>query len=388
MSSTALTLAYNFKSIHDYMDLFRIISQNDFKDLDLIDKCYRDSANKQIQREIDSHKEYISKFYYLEKEFTNEEYNNMINETMNDKTLSLNESEKIVKHIRKDQKMMNEFKEDLNILRRDLMLNINSKDSLIIDLTNHINEEIRNHQKDLSDWYFKSFVRKVSSLCPNDEDYESTISNVYRTNYSRKAMNIINNRFNELRKQLYNLIQRIESLEINNYIIIYSILAWEFSQIIFLAFKVFRDFINERIEYISDEGKMCDSRAVRAYTESIMSQLNQDLIELLPVLLTDNLNEYLNEAFNHINNDYEDIIWNNENEEVKREEVKPKTIESFKNIISNDWIEVNDLVSKYNNYFETKITAQSFCRMKSIKDNFIRNVSKEKGIKKTYYKIK
>ena len=54
------------------------------------------------------------------------------------------------------------------------------------------------------------------------------------------------------------------------------------------------------------------------------------------------------------------------------------TLDSFLPTLTDDWIEINELVDMYNKYFDSNVNSRGFSRIKGIKDSFEKKSDRKK----------
>ena len=182
------------------------------------------------------------------------------------------------------------------------------------------------------------------------------------------------------------------------------------------------EFIEKRLNYVDDE-VMSDSKLVKRYCEHLMSEMNDAFIKELPEELDEHFKERtlcFAERFNYycsefkplMNNDVKAIEHGSNTAEIKdfvvedsvedsvdenvKDSVKPvvkepmehkcsgikdslveeiddddeRTIESFMKTLTDEYIECNELLNKYNEYFGTEYKSSGFGKLKVIQNNF------------------
>ena len=194
-----------------------------------------------------------------------------------------------------------------------------------------------------------------------------------------------------------------------------SILKSQCLKLIEKIHYVIYKFIEQQINYIDDDEEMNESKVVKLYAESCISQLNQVMMKELP--------EILNEEFSIcIEDRMEDLsyIWRNQigcdfvkNKSITYEEDsnettiveinnkplvaevievktndKNKNFNSFLDLIPNESVEVNELTEMYNNYFGVNISSRGLGMMRNIKDSFTKESKIIKGKRVTTYQKK
>ena len=369
---------------------------------------------------IADHNQDVQLTYYLHKEHSNEEYMEMLKniddavvpdkystDELREAFLSDLQHERAL--IERDMKRANDFQKFLAKRKSELENYPKCTDDLIKQLQEFITKTVNYYHKDLVDSYFDMFVNKISKLCPQDKDYSNTIASVYRSKNSKRAMDIISKFFDTLKCSLITMsmnVKRCESVEFNK---MFELLKIEFKKLIEKMHLIIYNFIEKQIDYISDDEEMSDSRTVKIYSETCMSQLNQSLISELPPLLDEEFKYAVEDRVENLQ-----YVWRNQigyefiptqksiTEESRTTivEVNDKpliaevietstkispTINDFLVSLPTEPIEVNKLAEMYNNYMGTSVSARGFGMMKVIKEHFTKNSSVIKGKRITTY---
>lgn len=390
-------------------------------------------VKNKLNKLIEEHEKDVKLNYYLHKEYTDEEYQKIINK-INESIMNppeekitpdknsdtyitrellreayINDCNHEKKLIEKDMKRANDFKKFLTQKKRELENYPKNTDDLIIQLQEFINKQINYYHKDIVDSYFDLFVNKIIKLCPDDKDYSNTIASVYRNKNSKKAMNIIVKFFETIKTFLLTILMNVKRCESLEYYRMFVLLKNEFKKLIEKLHLIVYNFIEIHISYISDDDEMSNSKVVKTYAETCMSQLNQALISELPELLdkefkiaiTDRMEdlkyiwnkqigyEFIPNMTNKMmTNDTSIVFVNNKPlicEVIIPEKQVSHSIEDFLAKIPSKQIEINSLVEMYNNYFGTSITNRGISQKKEIKSNFkvIKRTEQRKTV--TYY---
>lgn len=373
-----------------------------------------------IKRE---HEEEIKNTYYLHKELTNEEYEKLIEELQqriinippeydNDELRKyyVNEVKEEIRLLKSDQKKKIDY--TIYLARRDKQLNTypTTNDELIEDLTDYIENQIAEYHKDLVDTYFDIFSEKIKKLCPDDKDYINTIRSVYMSKNSKKAMQIILNFFDVMKKSLYGFVMVLKRCPSMEYFRIFTLLKESIYKLIYNMHMNIYLFIESKIKYINDE-EMSDSKTVKIYSEMCMHQLNQSLLNDLPPMLDAKFKDELERITSDLKTKFKQLIGiDYEHTEPKPlktdvkdevsyaivsvnhkpalyeviEPVKPKAIapqfSDFVNQLPEDRIEAKDIVVMYNSYFGTNVSTISFGKLASShKDILTKSQRKVKG---------
>ena len=398
-----------------------------------------DVSNK-INKLIEEHKQFVLANNFLHKEFSVNEYQQMIKD-IEEKMLNppedkikptdefttrqmlkdayVNLCKREIELLNRDMKRLNDFNSFIESEKIKASKYPKSTDDVIRNMKEFINEKISYYHKDLISSYFDMFVDKVKNLTKKDKDYTKTIESVYRCKNSKTAMNIILKFMDSMKNSLIKMSMNVKNSDSVEFYKMESILKSQCLKLIEKIHYVIYKFIEQQINYIDDEEEMNDSKVVKLYAESCISQLNQAMMKELP--------EILNEEFMVCVEDrMEDLsyIWRNQigcdfvknksltqnvateaqDEETTIVEInnkplvaevievktndKNKDFNSFLDLIPNESVEVNELTEMYNNYFGVNISARGFGMMRNIKDSFTKESKIIKGKRVTTYQKK
>jgi hypothetical protein len=239
------------------------------------------------------------------------------------------------------------------------------------------------------------FVEKVTNLCPEDKDYNKTIRSVYTCRNSRKATDSISNIFHKITTTFNSMIQYLNHSPLTCYYTIQKLLEKEFDSLLSVAHTLIYNFISNRLDCYDDE-QMNDSRAVKAFCEMIMSDLNNDLINILPVELGEELSIRCQDRIEDIDVTFQQrfsislvnlkplesleppanqkqltitpIIQEKVNQPETR--ITKPTLESFIENLPLTPIELSILTERYNQTFETNLSSNSLSKLKNFREHF------------------
>lgn len=361
------------------------------------------------------HQEHVAKCYFLHKELTEEEYNQCIydlEECLLHPPEKYNTNELVraykdsVQHeislIKRDQEQTRNFKIFLKEKEEELNKYPTNNSKLISNLSKYITTRSNYYLKDLFDSYFDMFVDKVINLCPDDKDYNKTIRSVYTCRNSRKATDSISNIFHNITTTFNSMIQHLNHSPLTCYYTIQKLLENEFDSLLSVAHTLIYNFISNRLDCYDDE-PMSDSRAVKAFCEMIMSDLNNDLINILPVELGEELSIRCQDRIEDIDvtfqqrfsislvnlkplespaNQKQISVTPMVQEEVLEVVNQPETrsdkptLESFIENLPSTPIELSTLTEMYNQTFNTNLSSNSLSKIKGFRQQF--NVTREK----------
>ena len=354
------------------------------------------------------HNEHVAKHYFLHKELTEEEYNQCINdleECLLHPPEKYNTAELVksykdsVQHeillIKRDQEQTRNFNIFLREKEDELNQYPTNNSKLLSNLSKYITTRSNYYLKDLFDSYFDMFVEKVTNLCPEDKDYNKTIRSVYTCRNSRKATDSISNIFHKITTTFNSMIQYLNHSPLTCYYTIQKLLEKEFDSLLSVAHTLIYNFISNRLDCYDDE-PMNDSRAVKAFCEMIMSDLNNDLINILPVELGEELSIRCQDRIEDIDVTFQQrfsislvnlkplesleppanqkqltitpIIQEKVNQPETRR-TKP-TLESFIENLPLTPIELSILTERYNQTFETNLSPNSISKLKNFREHF------------------
>ena len=372
------------------------------------------------------HNEHVAKHYFLHKELTEEEYNQCINDleecllhppekyNTNELIQSYKDS---VQHeillIKRDQEQTRNFNIFLKEKEEELNQYPTNNSKLVSNLSKYITTRSNYYLKDLFDSYFDMFVEKVTNLCPEDKDYNKTIRSVYTCRNSRKATDSISNIFHKITTTFNSMIQYLNHSPLTCYYTIQKILEKEFDSLLSVAHTLIYNFISNRLDCYDDE-PMNDSRAVKAFCEMIMSDLNNDLINILPVELGEELSIRCQDRIENIDVTFQQqfnislvalkppeplesleppanqkqltitpIIQEKVNQPETRR-TKP-TLESFIENLPLTPIELSILTERYNQTFGTNLSSNSLSKIKNFRPRFTVTQKKINGKCVTIY---
>lgn len=392
-------------------------------------------VENRIQKLMKEHDEVVKEQYYLHKELTDEEYNKLINDLeirMHNvpeeylKPTNPYTTEKQIQEqwqlmcikekglIERDMKRMHEFKVFIESERKKLMAVPTNSIKLTSNLRDYISKQIHYYYKDIYVTYYDMFHDKIMHLCPESKDYSKTIKSVYDMKQSKKATKILNEFFDKLKSFLYNLVSKFNDIDTNTqtYMMIEKFMKEKMNSFLMAFDILIGDFIEKQLNYIDDE-QMDNSKVAKQYCEHVMAEMNKSLMSDLPEVLNQELNIRCEDFYDsfvwYFSNkiDLNSLRINKEEtpepkvaQRAAREAVKALTapvieVKSEKSFIQfldslpDEFIECNELVSKYNEYFGTSYSNVGFGKLKLIKDSFEKKPNvKRNGKVLTLYKKK
>ena len=398
-----------------------------------------DASNK-INKLIEEHKQFVLANNFLHKEFSVNEYQQMIKD-IEEKMLNppedkikptdefttrqmlkdayVNLCKREIELLNRDMKRLNDFNSFIESEKIKASKYPKSTDDVIRNMKEFINEKISYYHKDLISSYFDMFVDKVKNLTKKDKDYTKTIESVYRCKNSKTAMNIILKFMDSMKNSLIKMSMNIKNSESIEFYKMESILKSQCLKLIKKIHYVIYKFIEQQINYIDDEEEMNDSKVVKLYAESCISQLNQVMMKELPEILNEEFSICIEDRMedlsyiwrNQIGCDFvknksltQNVVTKAQDEETTIVEInnkplvaevievktqdKNKDFNSFLDLIPNESVEVNELTEMYNNYFGVNISSRGFGMLKLVKDSFTKESKIIKGKRVTTYKKK
>ena len=386
----------------------------------------QDYVENRIQKLMKEHDEVVREQYYLHRELTDEEYNKLINDLemrqhnvpeeylkptnpyTTEKQIQEQWKLMCIKEkglIERDMKRMHEFKAFIESERKKLMTVPTNSIKLTSNLRDYISKQIHYYYKDIYVTYYDMFHDKIIKLCPESKDYSKTIKSVYDMKQSKKATKILNEFFDKLKSFLYNLVSKFNDIDINTqtYMMIEKFMKEKMNSFLMAFDLVIGDFIEKQLNYIDDE-PMDNSKVAKQYCEHVMAEMNKSLMTDLPEVLNQELNIRCEDF-------YDSFVWYFSNKidlnslRIKKEdenkvetkaltalavEVKnEKSFIQFLDSLPDEFIECNELVSKYNEYFGTSYSNKGFGNLRLIKDSFEKKPNVKRGGKiLTLYKKK
>ena len=388
-------------------------------------------VENRIHKLMKEHDEVVKEQYYLHKELTDEEYNKLINDL---EMRQYNVPEEYLKPtnpyttekqicdewklmcikekglIERDMKRMHEFKAFIESERKKLMTVPTNSLKLTSNLRDYITKQIHYYYKDIYVTYYDMFHEKIINLCPKSKDYSKTIKSVYDMKQSKKATKILNEFFDKLKAFLYNLVSKFNDIDTNTqtYMLIEKFMTEKMNSFLMTFDIIIGDFIEKQLNYIDDD-TMDNSKIAKQYCEHVMAEMNKSFMTDLPEILNQELSIRCEDF-------YDSFIWYFSNkidlnslrinkEETPEENIteskvksltvsivevkKEKSFIQFLDSLPDEFIECNELVSKYNEYFGTSYTNKGFGNLKVIKDSFDKKPNVKRGGKiLTLYKKK
>ena len=377
--------------------------------------------NGKIQKLNTEHQQEVKRTYYLKKEYSKEDYNKMIDQIYyniqhipdeilksKDEFISsdmikeqyISNCKNEIELIESDMKKAEDFQKFLVEERKKLEKYPRCNQNVIDNLTEYINQTVNYYHQDLIDEYFDLFVQKVKNICPKDKDYSKTIESVYLNKNGKRAMQILDKFSQKLINALITITLTIKNNKTSEFMMIETVFKNKFYRLIDIMYLFISNFIKKQINSIPEAHEMSNSKLVKSYAESLMFRLNESLTENLPELL----NEEFMERVNYLKEDltanksftgmlkYDKVEKSTDPlvEEVDEDAViviqdsKP-TFENFLKTLPDDEIEVSELCSMFNNYFNTNVSTRSFSMMNNTKKYFDKRYIIRKGKKTSLY---
>lgn len=366
------------------------------------------------EREI-SNEDSLTRNYYL-KEFTVEEYKKMIAEAEErlrnvPKDYSLNEriayqehAEKEIEYIKRDMQRMLDFKAYLKRVERDMYkmypLNIYQ---LIDNVKSYVKKQISSDQQDITMDFHDYFMDKIMKLLPKDgKDYSKTVSLMFRTRTNNKSMKTIFNFFRTLEKKLNVAVSMFSNFNTNEYDKLQELLKSFVNKLIRRLYTVITKYLEEYIGCIPNRA-MTELDTVKIYAENFIDNMNEELLQELPHVLNNAMEEEFAEmkewlkfrseelleigiskdeakhsiSYSEESPDVEVVITEPQVEvvitkpQVEVVITKPKPdFAGFLETVGNDSYSADEIVAIYNNHFGVNIKIESLAKRAEFKENF------------------
>ena len=390
--------------------------------------------NSKIDLLKKEHEEEVKNTYYLGKEYTVEEYEQMIDE-LQQKTRNIPEFEsnqyisasdlkqeylrnciREINYVKEDLSKCLKFKQYIEERKQQLLKTPRNTDMITNNLMEYIKKQVKYYHQDILTEYYDMFIAKVKTLIPDDKDYEKTIKNVYMNKNGKKSMQLLNSFADRLITALCNISFGVRNLEIKGSIKgfkdVESLMKNKITLVISYIYDCVYNFIKSEIDFIPDEQLTC-SAFVKTYTESLMGSMNNAIVNRLPSVLDEEFNQ-------RIQNLKEDLSENPalkvmiKSDDVERKSIvdegpiveevdeaqgagaiglepafvipneKP-TLEKFIESLPNTPIELSELTNMYNQYFSVNISNNSLSKIKDFRNHFDVNRKCINKSKKTFY---
>ena len=298
------------------------------------------------------------------------------------------------------------FENKLNNKRAELI----QKFSYPIDSAiNLITKNINSYQQDLLNCIFDSFINKIKSMCPDDENYDGTIKSVYQEKESQKVINLFNSLTNRLIDGFTKLLNNIGSNELYSQDIKrFDSLTKLVREIDNTCEKIYMqtiiDSIDNKINQYPSK-QMTTSLLVKSYSRTLMTNINSYIIKELSKEIDDEIkNSFIKiyELMNHIMPKTYSTETNDEGLSSPEPKVlnKPmilskqpiivdveKTFDDFIDSLPNEPADINQLTELYNKFFTDKtITSRSLGVLLTQSNKFNKTRITINGKKTTCYK--
>ena len=382
-------------------------------------------VNKKIDVLKKEHEEEVKETYYLGREYTVEEYEQIIDELQQKlrnipefesngfisssdlRREYLNNCAREINYVKEDLSKCLKFQQYIEERKQQLMKTPCNTEMIACNLMEYIKKQVKYYHQDILTEYYDMFVAKVKTLIPSNKDYEATIKSVYMNKNGKKAMQLLNSFADRLITVLSTIAFGVRNLEIKGTIKefkdVESLMKNKITLVIRYIYDCVYNFIKSEIDCVPNEQLAC-SAFVKTYTESLMGSMNNAIVNRLPLILDDEFNQRIenfkadlreNPALKVMikSSDVETKSIVNEGpivEEVEDESTlvipneKP-TLEKFIESLPNIPIELNELTKMYNQYFGVNISNNSLSKIKDFRNNF--DVSRKcvNKSKKTFY---
>lgn len=360
------------------------------------------------------------------KEFTVEEYKKMISEaeerlynippeysTKEEIGEYENTVKKEIEYIKRDMQRMLDFKNYLKRVERDLYkqypLNIYQ---VIENVKRFIKNRISSYQQDITMEYHDYFMDKIMKLLPKDgKDHSKTVSLLFRTRTNNKSMKTIYNFFKTLENKLNVTVSMFSNFNTNEYDKLQELLKSFVNKLIRRLYTVITKFLEEYFDSINN-GEMTELDTVRTYAVNFIDNMNEELLQELPQLLNDAMEEEFAEMKEWLKFRSEELLEIG----ISKDEAKPSIsytdgspdvevviteplvevvitkpkpdFAGFLKIVGNDSYSADEIVAIYNNYFGVNVKIESLAKRAEFKENFTnRRVTKSGKSFRVYTKI-
>lgn len=363
------------------------------------------------------------------KEFTVEEYKSMIAEAEErlrnvPKDYSLNEriayqktAEKEIEYIKRDMQRMLDFKDYLKRVERDMYkmypLNIYQ---VIDNVKSHIKNSISSYQQDITMDYHDYFMDKIMKLLPKDgKDYSKTVSLMFRTRTNNKSMKTIFNFFKTLVNKLNVAVSMFSNFNTNEYDKLQELLKSFVNKLIRRLYTVITKYLEEYIGCIPNRA-MTELDTVKIYAENFIDNMNEELLQELPHVLNNAMEEEFAEMKEWLKFRSEELLeigiskdeadaepprckasdlgrsergartespsisYTDGSPDVEVVITKPKVevvitkpkpdFAGFLETVGNDSYSADEIVAIYNNHFGVNIKIESLAKRAEFKENF------------------
>ena len=282
-----------------------------------------------------------------------------------------------------------------------------SNEDVIRDLKKFVRECVNFNYTELLDCYYNMFENLFDSI--SKVKYKKTIRSVFDTKSSTKVIKAFTEHNQLLITKLDYIINCIQFNNTDQFELIEETLKDSFKRIIENIFIIIYEFLRTTIEPLKNSSDtFTNSTAVKSYACAQMSVINQILIRDLNQVLTKRFNDYIEDLMEKLNvkvnsdfvgqladdSDINSFTHNDSGNMINCSKSLKSTVkaleldfDSFLTIVPDNYINVNDLTSMYNNYFGTNLSSKSLSMLKSIRNSFTKD-TKVKNCKRITLYIK
>ena len=307
----------------------------------------------------------------------------------------------------KEKCLEKEKEEERKRLEEYLSIPHNNND-VIKNLNEFVSLTVQSNFSELLDEYYSMYEKLFNDL--DKEKYSKTLRCAFDEKSSKKVMKMFIEHNKIIENRLSYLINHVRFNETNEYQLIENTLKKSLAKFINDHFMNIYQFLRRALNKLEKNIKPFNSStALRTFAQSIITQINQILIDELPNTLNQRFEEYYLSLKEKLFN---------EKEEQKVERIKEKALcaagvapenkveepvslepkvtvktnlslsldlNSFIEVIPDGWIQINDLVKIYNNYFGKNVSNIGFSKLKGINEAFTKKTQITKGKKLTLY---
>ncbi len=377
--------------------------------INIYNNAFCDALQKRIENIMNKmqieHNDESKRVCYIYNELSLKEYNEWIDD-LNEELINTTDSNqqvllrKEIEYINRDKQRLINFENKLNNKRAELI----QKFSYPIDSAiNLITKNINSYQQDLLNCIFDSFINKIKSMCPDDDNYDGTIKSVYQEKESQKVINLFNSLTNRLIDGFTKLLKSIGSNELYSQDIKrFDTLTKLVREIDNTCEKIYMQTIIDSIDNKINQypsNQMTTSLLVKSYSRTLMTNINSYIIKELSKEIDDEIkNSFIKiyELMNHImpktysTETNDECEPNDENKPMilsKQPIIVEKTLDDFINSLPNEPADINQLTELYNKFFTDKIiTSRSLGVLLTQSNKFNKTRITINGKKTTCYK--
>lgn len=382
-----------------------IATTNNNTSINIYNNAFCEALQKRIENIMNKmqieHNDESKRVCYIYNELSLKEYNEWIDD-LNEELINTTDSNqqallrKEIEYINRDKQRLINFENKLNNKRAELI----QKFSYPIDSAiNLITKNINSYQQDLLNCIFDSFINKIKSMCPDDENYDGTIKSVYQEKESQKVINLFNSITNRLIDGFTKLLNSIGSNEFYSQDIKrFDTLTKLVREIDNTCEKIYMqtiiDSIDNKINQYPSK-QMTTSLLVKSYSRTLMTNINSYIIKELSKEIDDEIkNSFIKiyELMNHIMPKTYSTETNDECEPMVLSKQPiiadvEKTLDDFIDSLPNEPADINQLTELYNKFFTYKtITSRSLGALLTQSNKFNKTRITINGKKTTCYK--